>query len=208
MIFGIALYSCGIYMTIQANLGLSSWDALHMGINYTTGISFGNASVLVGLFILVADVLLGEKIGFGTIINTIMIGKFVDLLDYIELLPKMESLFLGLLLLIAGLVIICFGMYFYMNAALGGGPRDSLMVAFHRKLPTVPIGLMRALLEGAALLSGWLLGGPVGIGTLVAVLSIGFIMQGVFTLVHFDPKAVQHESLMVTVKRIRTAQKI
>ncbi|WMJ83559.1 YczE/YyaS/YitT family protein [Oscillospiraceae bacterium LTW-04] len=208
MIFGIAFYGCGVYMTIQANLGLSPWDALHMGINCATGLSFGNASVMVGLIILVADVLLGEKIGFGTIVNTIMIGKMVDFFNYIELLPKMENFFSGLVLLLAGLVIVCFGMYFYMGTGLGGGPRDSLMVALHRKYPKLPIGLTRTLLEGAALLSGWMLGGKVGIGTLVSVLSVGFIMQGVFALVRFDPKAVQHENLMVTINRMRSAQKI
>ena len=208
MIFGIAIYGTGVYMTIQANLGLSPWDALNMGIYYATGLSFGNASVMVGMFILVADVLLGEKIGFGTLVNTIMIGKMVDLFNYIDLLPKMNGFLSGIALLLSGQILICFGMYFYIGAGLGSGPRDSLMIALHRKLPRVPIGLARGLVEGTALSIGWMLGAKVGIGTLIAVLGIGFIMQGVFALVHFDPKAVRHENVMVTVNHMRCGQEI
>lgn len=207
MIFGIAIYGSGVYMTIQANLGLSPWDALNMGIYHATGLSFGNASVVVGLFILAADVVLGEKIGFGTLVNTVMIGKMVDLFNCFEVLPKMNGFLPGLVLLLSGQVLICFGMYFYIGTGLGSGPRDSLMVALHRKLPKVPIGLSRALVEGTALTIGWMLGAKVGIGTLIAVLGIGFIMQGVFSLVRFDPKAVCHENVMATVSRMRCGQK-
>lgn len=208
VIFGIAIYGTGVFMTIQANLGLSPWDALNMGINYATGLSFGNASVIVGLFILAADVLLGEKIGIGTLINTVMIGKMVDLFNYIDLLPKMNGFFSGIALLLSGQILICFGMYFYIGAGLGSGPRDSLMIALHRKLPRVPIGLARGLVEGTALLIGWLLGAKVGIGTLIAVFGIGFIMQGVFALVHFDPKTIRHENVMETINLIRCKQKV
>lgn len=208
MMFGIAIYGCGVYMTIQANLGLSPWDALNMGINCATGLSFGNASVVVGLFILVADVLLGEKIGFGTLVNTVMIGKMVDLFNYIELLPKMNGFFSGIALLLSGQILICFGMYFYIGTGLGSGPRDSLMVALNRKLKRVPIGLARGLIEGAALLVGWMLGAKVGIGTLIAVLGLGFIMQGVFSLLRFDPKAIHHESIMVTINQLRGGQQM
>lgn len=208
MIFGIAFYACGVYLTIQANLGLSPWDALHMGISETTGIRFGDAGVVVGLGVLVVAVLLGEKVGFGTLINTVMIGKLVDVFNYFEVLPKMEGFLPGLVMLFIGQVIVCFGMYFYIGAALGTGPRDSLMVALNRKLPRVPIGLARGLVEGTALVIGWMLGGKVGIGTLIAVFGIGFIMQGVFALVHFDPKTVRHENVMETINQMRYGQKI
>ncbi len=206
MFFGIAVYGSGVYMTIQANLGLSPWDALNMGVSNVTGFSFGDAGVAVGLVILVADVLLGEKIGFGTLVNTVMIGKMVDLFNYIELLPKMNGFLPGLALLLSGQVLICFGMFFYVGAALGSGPRDSLMVALNRKLRRVPVGVARGIVEGTALFLGWMLGAKVGIGTLIAVFGIGFIMQAVFSLVHFDPKAVLHENVMVTVNKWRSGQ--
>lgn len=208
MIFGIAFYACGVYLTIQANLGLSPWDALHMGISETTGMRFGDAGVVVGLGVLVIAVLLGEKVGFGTLINTVMIGKLVDVFNYFEVLPKVEGFLPGLAMLLIGQVIVCFGMYFYIGAALGTGPRDSLMVALNRKLPRIPIGLTRGIIEGTVLVIGWMLGGKVGIGTLIAVFGIGFIMQGVFALMHFDPKTVRHENVMETINQMRGGQKI
>lgn len=208
MFSGIALYGCGVYMTIQANLGLSPWDALNMGVANVSGLSFGDAGVIVGGIILVLDVVLNEKIGFGTLVNTVMIGKMVDLFNYIELLPKMNGFLPGLALLLTGQVIICFGMAFYSGAALGCGPRDSLMLALHRKLPRVPVGLARGIVEGTALLAGWLLGAKVGIGTPIAVLGIGFIMQAVFRLLRFDPKAVRHEDVVMTVNNIRNRQSL
>ncbi|HWP51858.1 MAG TPA: hypothetical protein VN626_09200 [Clostridia bacterium] len=208
MVFGIAVYGCGVYMTIQANLGLSPWDALNMGVSYATGLSFGDAGVIVGLVILVLDVLLSEKIGFGTLVNTVMIGKMVDVFNHFEVLPKMNGFLPGVALLLSGQVIICFGMFLYVSAALGSGPRDSLMVALNRKLKRVPVGVARALIEGTALLIGWLLGAKVGIGTLIAVFGIGFIMQGVFSLLHFDPKTVRHENIMLTVNRMRGGEQM
>lgn len=206
MVFGVMIYGCGVYLTIQANLGLSPWDALHMGISNVSGLRFGDAGVLVGLLILGADVLLHEKIGFGTIVNTVLISKMVDVFNYFELLPKMDGFLSGLGLLLTGQVLICFGMYFYIGAGLGSGPRDSLMVALHRKFPRVPIGLARGLIEGTVLAIGWMLGAQVGIGTLIAVFGIGFIMQGIFALTRFDPKAVRHENIMATVGRMRSQQ--
>ncbi len=206
MISGIAAYGCGVYMTIQANLGLSPWDALNMGVSNVSGLSFGDAGIIVGMVILVLDVVLGEKIGFGTLVNTVMIGKMVDLFNHIGLLPKMNGFLPGIALLLAGQVIICFGMAFYVGAALGSGPRDSLMVALNRKLPRVPVGMARGIVEGSALLAGWLLGAKVGIGTLVSVLGIGFIMQAIFGLLRFDPKAVRHENIVVTISNIRNRQ--
>ena len=206
MISGIGAYGCGVYMTIQANLGLSPWDALNMGVSNVSGLSFGDAGIIVGMVILVLDVVLGEKIGFGTLVNTVMIGKMVDLFNHIGLLPKMNGFLPGIALLLAGQVVICFGMAFYVGAALGSGPRDSLMVALHRKLPRVPVGMARGIVEGSALLAGWLLGAKVGIGTLVSVLGIGFIMQAIFGLLRFDPKAVRHENIVVTISNIRNRQ--
>lgn len=206
MILGVTLYGCGIYMTIQANLGLSPWDALNMGVSIRTELLFGDAGIIVGVFILVLDVVLGEKIGFGTLFNAVVIGKIVDLFNHIALLPQMQSFGAGLLLLLSGQVVICFGMALYAGTALGCGPRDSLMIALNRKLPRVPVGLARAVIEGGALLIGWLLGAKVGIGTLIAVLGIGFIMQAIFSLLRFDPKTVRHENMLMTIQNIRNPQ--
>lgn len=193
---------------IQANLGLAPWDALNMGMSYVTGMSYGDAGVAVGLVILIADILLREKIGFGTILNTLLISKLVDVFYFFDLLPKAQSFGLGLVFLISGQVILCFGTYFYISPAMGCGPRDSLMVALSRRLKKFPIGLIRGTLEGIALVTGWLMGAKVGIGTLISVLCIGFILQGTFALMRFDPKSVWHESCFVTVGRLRSRKAV
>lgn len=200
LIFGLFLYSLGSFLTIQANIGLAPWEAFSMGGAYLTHISYGNIVVITGLIIIVIDFALKEKIGFGTILNAILIGKFVDLIQFTNIIPKMSNLGLGLLMLLLGQVVICFGSYFYIGSSLGCGPRDALMIALGKRMPKVPIGAVRGLLEGTVLIIGWLLGAKIGIGTAIYVLGIGFILQFTFKLLHFDVKNIQHESISDTVK--------
>jgi len=201
LLFGLFLFGLGVYLCIRANIGLAPWDAFSMGLANLTGLSFGNVVVLTGLAILVTDYFLREKIGLGTILNTLIIGKVVDALDYIGLAPFLTSFWPGLLLLFLGQVIIALASYFYIGAGLGAGPRDSLMVALGKRWPKLPIGAVRGLLEGSALLIGWLLGAKVGLGTVVAVFGIGFLLEFTFKLLRFDVKSVQHESVWTTLAK-------
>jgi uncharacterized membrane protein YczE len=131
-----------------------------------------------------------------------LIGKFVDLLNYIDLIPKLENFGLGVCLLFAGEVVLCLGSFFYIGASMGAGPRDSLMVAIGRRLNKVPIGVARGILEGSVLLLGWLMGAKVGIGTVIAVFGVSTIMEYTFRILRFDVKGVKHENLADTVNRI------
>lgn len=203
LMIGLMLYGLGVYLGIQANIGLAPWDAFAMGISLQTGLLFGNAAMIVSLVVLAVDFLLKEKIGFGTILNGILVGKFVDLYDWIGLFPKMENFWLGIVVLLAGQVVICFASYFYIGAGFGCGPRDSLMVAVAKRLDKLPIGVIRILVEGTALLSGWLLGAKVGLGTVIAVFGIGTLMEYIFRMLHFDVKQVHHEDMKDTSVRIK-----
>lgn len=203
LLFGIVLYGCGIYLTIQAFIGLAPWEALTIGLTYHTPLSFGALSALIGVAILVADVYLGEKIGVGTIVNTLMIGVVVDIAALVGVAPRMTTFFGGVIMLLAGLTVICFGSYYYIGSGLGCGPRDSLMVALGKRLPRLPIGMVRGAIEGTALFLGWLLGAKVGIGTVISVFGISFILQATFRALNFDVKAVEHESLAQTFARLR-----
>jgi uncharacterized protein len=202
LIFGLFLFALGIFLTIQANIGLAPWDAFGMGLSYVTHLSYGNIVVLTGLAIIAIDFLLKEKIGLGTVLNALLIGKFVDLIQYVQLIPRMTTLIPGLLMLLAGQVVICLGSYFYIGAALGCGPRDSLMVALGKRIPRAPIGAIRGLIEATVLLVGWLLGAKVGIGTVLSVFGIGSILQLTFKILHFDVKNLKHESLPDTVRAL------
>lgn len=202
LIFGLFLYGVGSYMGIQANVGLAPWEAFSMGIFYKTGMLYGDIVVLTGVVIIVIDFLLKEKIGFGTVLNAIMIGKVVDLCNWLDFIPKMENFAAGVAVLLAGQVVIV-SQLFYIGAGLGFGPRDALMVAMGKKLKKFPIGLVRGILEGTVLLIGWLLGAKVGIGTVIAVFGIGTIMEYTFKILHFDVRNIKHEDFADTVKRIR-----
>lgn len=202
LIFGLFLYALGSYMTIQANVGLAPWECFQTGIMYKTGIMYGNIVVGVGVIIILIDFLLKEKIGFGTILNAMLIGKFVDLLNYIDLIPKLDNFPLGIGLLFAGEVVLCVGSFFYIGASMGAGPRDSMMVALGRRLNKLPIGVVRGILEATVLFLGWLMGAKVGIGTVIAVFGISTIMEYTFRILRFDVKGIKHENLVDTINRV------
>ncbi len=201
IIIGLFIFALGITLSVNANIGLAPWDAFSAGVSNLTGISFGLIVVLTGLVIIVADVLLGEKIGIGSILNAVLIGLFVDLIQSFNLIPKMNRLIPGILVLVIGQVLIVFGSYLYISAGLGCGPRDALMVALGKRLPTWPIGLIRGLIEGSVLAIGWMFGAKVGIGTVIAAFGIGFILQHLFRLLRFDVKAVRHENFADTLRQ-------
>lgn len=201
LIFGLFTYALGLVLCIHADIGLAPWDAFGIGISNVTGISYGNVSIITGILILIALVLFfKEKIGFSTILNTILIGVFADLIRSLNIVPYMTNFFTGLLMLIAGQIIVCFSTYLYISVGMGAGPRDSLMVALGKKFPTIPIGIIRGSIEGTVLLIGWILGAKVGLGTVVYVFGIGFVLQATFKLLHFDVKSVVHESVLDTMK--------
>ncbi|WP_137662575.1 YczE/YyaS/YitT family protein [Enterococcus hulanensis] len=204
LIFGLFLFALGSFLTIQANIGLASWEAFSMGIANLTGQTYGNILIISGVVILGVDVLLKEKVGFGTILNTILIGVFVDMIQAFEIIPQMHGFLSGVVMLLLGQVSICIGSFFYIGVSMGCGPRDALMVALGKRLPNVPIGIVRGCIEGTVLLIGWLLGAKVGIGTVISVFGISFILETTFKLLHFDVTNVEHESVVETVKAIKT----
>lgn len=202
LVFGLFLFALGSFLTIQANIGLASWEAFSMGLAYLTDQTYGNILIISGFVILLVDVALKEKIGFGTILNTILIGTFVDLIQAVDLIPQMNNFFSGVLMLLIGQLSICIGSYFYIGASLGCGPRDALMVALGKRLPKVPIGIVRGVIEGTVLLIGWLLGAKVGIGTVISVFGISFILEVTFNILHFDVTKIEHESIVDTVRTL------
>ena len=202
LVFGLFLFAVGSYLTVQANIGLSPWWAFDMGLSKASGIDYGIVHNAVALAIIAVDLLLREKIGWGTVGDALLIGGFVSLFNRFELVPLMQSLPAGILCMLLGLLIVAVGSYFYMDAAFGCGPRDALMVALCRMLPKLPVGVVRILLEGSALLIGWLLGAKVGIGTVISVFGIGVFVELVFRLFHFDPTRVKHENLIDTAKNL------
>lgn len=185
----------GIYLTIQANLGAAPWDVLNLGLSKSLGILYGTASIAVSLTILGIDVLLKEPIGIAMFIDAFVVGKSVDFFNWIEAVPKCNSPITGIPVMLIGLVILGYTQYAYMTAALGCGPRDTLLVGLSKRLKRIPIGVISIAILCSATLAGWLLGGPVGIGTIICAVAAGPIMQGAFQTVDFEATKVKHQRL-------------
>ncbi len=197
---GLVLYGLGVYLTIQASIGTAPWDTLSLGIAGLTGLSFGTVAVAISFIVLFADILLREKIGIGMFLDAVIVGKTVDLLNFLDLVKPAKSFAGGLPLMVLGMVISGIAQAVYMKAALGCGPRDSLLVGVSRHLPRLPIGAVSIGIQACVALLGWLLGGPIGVGTLLYVLLQGPIMQMDFRLLHFDAKAVRHQDLFESLR--------
>ena len=185
----------GVYLTIQANIGAGPWDVLNIGISKTLGILYGNASIAVSFTILMIDILLKEPIGIAMFIDAVVVGKSVDFFNWLNPVPACASAATGVLVMIAGLFVLAYTQFTYMVASLGCGPRDTLLVGLAKRLKQLPIGLVSIALLSTATLIGWLLGGPVGIGTIICALGAGPVMQFAFTTVHFDATGVHHQPL-------------
>ena len=196
--FGLFIFAVGVYLTIQANIGLAPWDCLSMGVSARVGYSYGIVHTAISILILVIDILLKEKIGYGTILDALLVGNYVDWIGYFKLVPVSESVPVSCIMVIAGLFIMGYGQYFYMDAAQGCGPRDSLLIALGKRFPKTPIGVVQTVMVGIALLIGWFLGGPVGIGTVISVFGMGTALQIVCKILHFEPRDVVHKNVLET----------
>lgn len=201
---GLTAYSIGITLCVQANIGLSPWDVFHHGLALRTGLTFGIASGVASAVIVAATALCKEQFGIGVLLNIFYIALIIDLLMLGGVISKASGLFSGILMMICGLFTIALAMVLYIGAGYGAGPRDSLMVILSKRTGK-PTGLCRSVVEAAALACGWLLGGQIGIGTVIAVFGTGITVQIVFRLLRFDVKSQRHESVSETLARVRAA---
>ncbi len=190
----------GVYLTIQANIGAGPWDVLNLGLSKTLGILYGTASVAISYAILGVDIALKEPIGIAMFIDAFVVGKAVDFFNRINVVPKCSSLPKGIAVMLIGLVIMAYTQYTYMSASLGCGPRDTLLVALAKRAGRIPIGAVSIALLSLATFIGWLLGGPVGIGTIICAFATGPIMQMAFSTVKFDATNVHHQHLADSVR--------
>jgi uncharacterized membrane protein YczE len=170
LLVGLVLFGIGIAIMVVANLGLSPWEVLHQGISRNTGIPIGTVGIITGVLVLVLWIPLKERIGIGTILNVILIGIVVDLTLWV--MPEaIDETWLRWAMMLGGTVVIAFGSGLYIGAGLGPGPRDGLMMGLQRK--GINVGVARIGIEVSVLVIGWLMGGTVGVGTLVFAFGVG-----------------------------------
>ena len=197
IVFGLLIFAFGVHLTIYANIGLAPWDCLGMGIAKHTPLNYGLSMTLVAVTVLIIDILLKERIGFGTVIDALLTGNFFNSLNPFR---ENHSLWIGIAVMLTGFLFMAVGMWIYMLCEQCCGPRDSLLVGLGKRMPKIPIGIVEILLWAIVLLFGWLLGGSVGIGTLISTFGAGAVMQLVYSLIHFEPRKLRHKSLIETVR--------
>lgn len=194
LFLGLFLCSVGITMTINANLGYSPWDVFHQGIGNILNTTIGTANIIVGIVIVGIEVIMGQKPGIGTLLNMSLIGVFMNLLMNNNVLPTFDNIFIRLLMIPLGMIITGIGSYLYIGSAFGAGPRDGFMILLLKKT-NKSVRFIRNCMEITALTVGYLLGGPIGVGTVIMSLGMGYSIQLVFTMFNFDAKGIEHRCL-------------
>jgi uncharacterized membrane protein YczE len=188
---GFALFGLSIAIMIRSNLGTSPWALLEVAISGLTGITPGRMSIIVGFVVLLGALALREKIGWGTLGNILFIGLWEDM--FLGMIPSVENnLVLQLLMLLSAVLMMGIASAVYIGVDAGAGPRDSLMLAVHRT-SKLSIRLGRAIIEIIVVAVGWILGGPLGIGTLIFALLIGPSVQWAFKLFKVQPHKPETE---------------
>ena len=202
VVFGLFLFALGIVMTVNANLGVSPWDVFHQGLSKTFGITLGRANIITGLFIIGLDVVLGQTIGWATIMNMLLIGTFIDILMLNNLVPVFDSFVPSLIMLLLGVLIEGYGCFIYISGGMGAGPRDGLMVVLTRRTGR-SVRLIKSAIEVIVVTVGIFLGGKFGIGTLIMALFGGAIFQFAFKTVNFKVNQVQHRFIQDDLKLLK-----
>lgn len=201
LVTGVLISALGITMMLRANVGLEPWSVLQQGIAQTAGITYGTASVIVGAAAIGTAVLCGESFGIGTVVDIFLCAASVDGLLWLDWIPEMHSLPSGILMLLGGMELLALGTWMYMKSAFGAGPRDALMVALAHKTGR-SVGLCRVSAEILVILIGYLLGGQVGIGTVISALGLGSLLNLNFHLLHFRAAELHQENIAETLRRL------
>jgi len=170
---GLVMFGAGIALMLQSELGLPPWDVLHQGLAEQFGLSVGMWSIVISFFVLLLWLPLRERYGIGTFLNAIIIGVVIDVASLV--IPQPESTVVDTVMLVGGILLIGLASGMYIGANLGPGPRDGLMTAVARRGPS--IRATRWGLEIVVLITGILLGGTFGVGTIAFALFIGPIVQ-------------------------------
>ncbi len=170
LIFGLAIFGLGDALIIQSGLGNAPWSVLAQGISLKTGLTIGTSTLIIGAAVLLLWIPLRERPGFGTLSNILIISLFIEIGT--RIFPAQETLVIGLIFVATGIALIGIGSAFYITCGLGPGPRDGAMTGLHNRTG-VRVGRVRLVLEVLVSVLGAVLGGTLGLGTLLFALFVG-----------------------------------
>ncbi len=188
LLLGLAGYGFSMALMVQASLGLDPWDVFHQGVSRLTGMTIGTASAVVGVAVLLAWIPLRNRPGIGTLANVIVIAVTVDI--GVAVLPAPQELALRVPMMLGAVLLNAVSTVLYIGAGLGPGPRDGLMTGLVARTGR-SVRLIRTLIEATVLTAGWLLGGTVGVGTVIYAFGIGPLVQ--LILRHLPRRLLFHD---------------
>ncbi len=178
---GLVLYGAGCAIMVRAGIGLDPWTVFAQGISRQTGVGIGWVTNIVGFLVLLLWIPLRQRPGLGTVANIVLVGTSMQ--ATLAVSPAVDGFALQLIVFVAGMVLVAVASGLYIGADFGPGPRDGLMTGLHARFGW-PIWAARLGVEASVLLAGWILGGTVGIGTIIFALGIGPLVHR--TLPLFD----------------------
>ena len=170
LFFGLAVFGLGDGLIIQSGLGNAPWSVLAQGISLKSGLSIGISTLIIGALVLSLWIPLRERPGFGTISNILIISLFIEIGT--NIFPQQENILAGVIFTLIGIAMVGIGSSLYITCGLGPGPRDGAMTGLHQRTG-VRVGRVRLGLEVVVSIAGALLGGTLGLGTLLFALLIG-----------------------------------
>lgn len=187
--------SVGIILIKRSELGLFAWGVFHDGLSQVTPLSFGMVTIFLGFIILAFSVLVFKtNVGIGTFANIAFVGPMLDIIDFsFSYIP--ETMTMRIVLFVVGILLMTFGRAYYISTRLGAGPRDGLFVGISRTTQ-VDVKYVKPGIELVVLLSGFLLGGVAGVGTLITMVVSGYLVQWFFKLLGYDPKVEKQRSIL------------
>ena len=181
LLVGLGLYGAGCAIMVRAGIGLDPWTVFAQGISRQTGVGIGWVTNIVGFLVLLLWIPLRQRPGLGTVANILLVGTSMQ--ATLAVSPAVDGFALQLIVFVAGMVLVAVASGLYIGADFGPGPRDGLMTGLHARFGW-PIWAARLGVEASVLLAGWILGGTVGIGTIIFALGIGPLVHR--TLPLFD----------------------
>lgn len=186
LLIGLLLYGAGCALTVEAGLGVDPWTVFAQGISIHTGIGIGWVTNILGFFVLLLWIPLRQRPGVGTIANILLVGTSMQVV--LAVVPPITGVLAQFAVLMGGILLVALASGLYIGARFGPGPRDGLMTGMHARLGW-PIWACRALVELTVLGAGWLLGGTVGIGTVMFAVLIGPLVHVALPLLDTAPRA-------------------
>ncbi len=191
LLIGLILFGAGCALMVRAGIGLDPWTVFAEGLSRQTGIGIGWIANLVGFFVLLLWIPLRQKPGIGTVANILVVGTSMQLT--LGVLPDASGFVVQLLVFLAGLGLVALASGLYIGANFGPGPRDGLMTGINQRFGT-PIWAARFAVEATVLAVGWLLGGTVGLGTIIFAVLIGPAVHLTLPLFDRRPRAQAREA--------------